>query len=289
MRMISMILLEQCNLRCDYCFANKTNLKARLNIESVKKFVLEYSNHIGKIDIVILTGGEPLLYNDLDELIVFLQGKVDNIVLLTNGILLTDEHLKLFARYKVNLAVSIDSIHSDYHERIRGKQKEVQNVLDHIAEDYKDIPVTLSATISTKNIEEIPYLNLYAKQRNFKIQYGITDVDAEKSYSWQRASAKYKNRYIEMMGKYGNYSKVELEFIRKVLMNEKTKSVSCYFANHNIVISTNGDLTNCFKNNSRILGNINGDIDTVISYLKNSPKICGDCVKLGCLSEFLGK
>ncbi len=77
------IRLSGCNLRCSYCdtkYALENNLGEELSIERI----IEEVDKIGFKNITI-TGGEPLIHKDIDELISKLLNKGYNINIETNG------------------------------------------------------------------------------------------------------------------------------------------------------------------------------------------------------------
>lgn len=77
------IRLSGCNLRCSYCdtkYALENNSGEELSIEKI----IEKVDKIGFKNITI-TGGEPLIHKDIDELISKLLNKGYNINIETNG------------------------------------------------------------------------------------------------------------------------------------------------------------------------------------------------------------
>lgn len=114
---------ESCNLRCKHCYfecekASENEMGIGEYLRIVNEFV-----ELGGISL-LLTGGEPLLRRD----ILFGTVKhardyaeIGRIVVDTNGTLLTETDAKLFAKYDVDVGVSLDGATSDTHDFIRGK------------------------------------------------------------------------------------------------------------------------------------------------------------------------
>lgn len=99
-----------CNLRCEYCF-QKRNLNGK-NILSVddwcailKKLKLEGVERIN------FTGGEPLMYNGLENLIRYSKNIGFEVTLLTNGMLI-DPNSDIY-RVIDNVIVSLDSMNTN--------------------------------------------------------------------------------------------------------------------------------------------------------------------------------
>lgn len=97
-----------CNIACHYCYQNPQreagNFRQSYQMERMKDAV---SREGGPFT---LFGGEPLLLPlaDLEELLRWGQETFGRSGIQTNGILLNDEHLRLFRTYNVDVGVSID-------------------------------------------------------------------------------------------------------------------------------------------------------------------------------------
>src|SRR5437899_9800559 len=77
---------------------------------------------------IILTGGEPLLRQDLNQIAAYASQRGATVVLGTNGTLLTDERIAgLKAAGVRGVAVSIDSLRPRYHHNFRHGRRS----LDH--------------------------------------------------------------------------------------------------------------------------------------------------------------
>ena len=84
-------LNRACNLRCSYCYTNDLGFKKEMDMKfddflKIVKFCKEASiNHI------TLIGGEPTVYTHLKECIKILNNEKLDFVIVTNGILFSDE------------------------------------------------------------------------------------------------------------------------------------------------------------------------------------------------------
>jgi MoaA/NifB/PqqE/SkfB family radical SAM enzyme len=124
----------QCNFNCTYC----EYFGARRNPQAEEQLDLERAMHVLKImrtgvDSLLLTGGEPLLHPDIDQLIDRARHtlKFRHLTLLTNGSLLPDHEAILAALDR--LVISLDSTDSQVWSNIIGTTPGVaQHVLDNI-------------------------------------------------------------------------------------------------------------------------------------------------------------
>jgi pyruvate-formate lyase-activating enzyme len=111
-----------CNLACDYCCARSSPKAPRraLGIDRTRRLVAEAVET--DVRELFLTGGEPFLLPDLDELVqVCVAGRPTT--LLTNGMLFKGarlEMLRRMPRYGFTLQISLDSATPQLHDQHRG-------------------------------------------------------------------------------------------------------------------------------------------------------------------------
>lgn len=127
-------LTDKCNLKCVYCMPEDS--KQEIYYENLSlidfKFILKSMSELG-ITKVRFTGGEPLLYPDLLELIRFTREEcnIEDIGLTTNGIMLYEmaDRLKAVGLNKVN--ISLDSL-KEYKYKSITRGGLLKNVLKSI-------------------------------------------------------------------------------------------------------------------------------------------------------------
>ncbi|HNY97796.1 MAG TPA: radical SAM protein [Candidatus Pacearchaeota archaeon] len=111
-----------CNLRCQHCsvkrFQGKKDCRS-VTIEDVKK-ISRQADELGLARFVI-TGGEPLVFKDFDELVAAMDPKKFYINCDTNGWLLDAERAKHLKNIGVDrIQLSIDSLDPQEHDAFRG-------------------------------------------------------------------------------------------------------------------------------------------------------------------------
>ena len=112
-----------CNLACDYCCARSSPRAARraLGIDRVRRLAAEAVD--AGVCELILTGGEPFLLPDIDELVAACTAVLPT-TLLSNGMLFRGgrrEALRRMDRERLALQVSLDSATPDLHDEHRGR------------------------------------------------------------------------------------------------------------------------------------------------------------------------
>jgi uncharacterized protein len=98
----------KCNISCHYCYQNAirdaNSLLKKYDLELIKTAIAKKKSEF------TLFGGEPLLIpkEDLEDLFEFGLDNFGKNSIQTNGILIDDEHINLFKKYKVSVGVSLD-------------------------------------------------------------------------------------------------------------------------------------------------------------------------------------
>lgn len=117
LKSLRLSVTDRCNLRCKYCMPEEEYTwlprETLLTFEEIEKLVLIFSQ-IG-VDKLRLTGGEPLLRRDLPVLIQLLKrnGRIKDIALTTNGILLEEQADELYQSGLNRITVSLDTLKPD--------------------------------------------------------------------------------------------------------------------------------------------------------------------------------
>lgn len=111
---------RQCNLSCLHCYSSSSPqehgaLALGLLCEAISDAADEGFNYVS------LSGGEPLLYKPLAELLQHAHACGMRTSVTTNGMLLTERNIKLLQGNVDVLAISIDGM-PESHNRIRGSQ-----------------------------------------------------------------------------------------------------------------------------------------------------------------------
>ena len=167
---------ERCNFRCQYCMPEKpfswVPKENLLSFDDLFKFIkVAIDEGINKVRI---TGGEPLLREDLDSFIKMIHDyKPDiDLAITTNGFLLPELAQKLKDAGLKRLNISLDSLKPAVAAQIAQK-----NVLSHVLRGIdKALEVGLKVKINMvplKGINDGEILDLleYARARNIRIRF----------------------------------------------------------------------------------------------------------------------
>ena len=131
---------DKCNFRCTYCmpkeifdsgykFLEKQDL---LSFEEIVRIIKELESF--GLNKIRLTGGEPLLRKNIEQLIYKIKTKtnIKHLALTTNGSLLTQKKVRLLQEVGLDsITISLDSLNSDINKRLNPLNDD-KNVVDSI-------------------------------------------------------------------------------------------------------------------------------------------------------------
>lgn len=146
-----------CNLRCKHCFLNsETAKKDELTVEEIDHLMAELAALRGDNPIALdITGGEPLLRRDIQDILAVSRREGISPRLFTNGLLLARELAKELADMGIPVLISLDGASPQTHEEIRGPgtfDKTVEKIRLAVEEG---VSVGLSMTVHRGNQHEV--------------------------------------------------------------------------------------------------------------------------------------
>ncbi len=149
--LIDWAITPRCNLSCRHC---RGMAKGELSTERARELVAE----IAELEPgwVIVEGGEPLLREDLFELLGLMQQERLEVHLITNGMLLSPQILATLKQLGVKVMISIDGTTAATYEAIRGGasfKRVIEQARDCAREGLLE---AINVTILKKNYTEIP-------------------------------------------------------------------------------------------------------------------------------------
>lgn len=159
-------LTRRCNLACSHCYISAGSWHAKES-ELDTGTCLEILDQVLDVNpnpMLILTGGEPLLRDDLETLARHARERGATVVVGTNGTRLTDERIASLVDAGVQgVAVSVDSLDARYHDRFRhgsGSLEETLAAVERLRRHRLDF--VIQTTLTRGNREEIPEIASWA-------------------------------------------------------------------------------------------------------------------------------
>lgn len=119
---LRIVLTTECNYKCKYCFAEgEQNKQVRIIPLEKLKPILKTAKEFG-INKIKLTGGEPLLYPEMEELLKYIREiDIPYVDLTTNISLLNKKNIERLNRYHVNaLTLSLNTLEKEKYQYLSG-------------------------------------------------------------------------------------------------------------------------------------------------------------------------
>lgn len=150
-------MTRRCNLKCVHCYARAVDVhgKDEIDTASAKRMIDDLAAY--GVPVMLFSGGEPLVREDLVELAAYAVEKGMRAVISTNGTLITPQ--KAAELKKVGLSyvgISLDGL-EEAHDRFRGKKGSFAKALEGVENcQAEGLKVGLRFTINKRNAAEIP-------------------------------------------------------------------------------------------------------------------------------------
>lgn len=146
-------LTNDCNMRCVHCYMSAGMLEEqRLDFEKIVAKIEEINEEIGYTNVVI-SGGEPLVYPEIIDLLNKLSKNY--ITLFTNGTLITEENYENICDNCKEIQISFEGLTEEAYEQVRGKgnYSKVKKAIELIKR--KNVRLILAITILPSNLNNI--------------------------------------------------------------------------------------------------------------------------------------
>jgi len=161
-----------CNLKCDHCTASRFEKKEmKLSLVDLRRI----SNEADKLGLCqfCISGGEPLIFKDLDEVIKALQPDKFHLAMSTNGNFLNLErakHLKEIGLDKIK--ISLDDFDEKLHDKNRknaGAYQKAINAMQNAKE--AGLSVVIQTVVSRQNCQSdrLTQMAKFAQDNGFTV------------------------------------------------------------------------------------------------------------------------
>lgn len=158
LRLVAWETTRNCNLSCIHCRAAATKGPHKGELDTKAGLaLLDQIREVGK-PVVILTGGEPLMREDIFELARHGTQKGLRMVMAPNGTLITKATAREMVEAGIQrISVSLDGATRESHDRFR----QVEGAFDGAIQGIKfakqvGLEFQINTTITQQNLEEIP-------------------------------------------------------------------------------------------------------------------------------------
>ncbi|MDK2892170.1 radical SAM protein [Methanohalophilus sp.] len=169
---VTISITEECPNNCLHCALPDTKNKASLPLEIIKS-AIDQCLDLGST-FIIFDGGEPLLYEGLEELISYVDREKAITGMFTSGVGFTHEKaLSLKAAGLDMLSVSLDSANEKGHDSMRGRVGVFRDAMNTIRYSLDaGLLVNIYVVLSPLNIHELEdFYNLSTKMGVHEISF----------------------------------------------------------------------------------------------------------------------
>lgn len=277
-----MHITNQCNLRCKYCYVNKTQEKMSWEVaETATRNIFRDANKHGFKQITFkFSGGEALLeistILEVANLAKKLAKETDietDFVVLSNGVLITADVAKTLKDNDIRASISLDGL-GEYHDAQRvfangmGSFKFVvagiENLLNH------KVPFNVSVTITNKNAKNLPELTKYLLAKDIPFAFNFYRENpnvSEELYGDEKEMVDYIKQAYKII-----YNDVPQNSLLAGILDRinfvHPHRHTCGVGNSYIVVRHNGDMASCQMTLEKPIGNVfQGDL---IETMKNN-------------------
>jgi radical SAM protein with 4Fe4S-binding SPASM domain len=183
----SLELTFRCNLRCVHCYAEFGHGgiagREELTADEIDSILAEAADE-GCLWL-LLTGGEPLVRSDFQDVYTRAKRRGYLLTLFTNGTLLTPEVADLLAEWRpFSIEVTLYGSTQETYERITGVPGSYERCLRGIELLLdRELPLQLKTIVLTSNRHELGDMRRYAKGLGLSLRYDLvvnTGLDGAK-------------------------------------------------------------------------------------------------------------
>lgn len=171
---VQWMLTRKCNYRCKGCTVWQEQDARELSTENVKKG-LDILRELGVIE-VVLSGGNPLLRDDIGEIIRY-ASRFFITTVYDNGSMAVKKIDDL--RDADFVAISIDSLNPEKNDYLRGVKGAWRNAMEAVEKLHAEgISVSVSPTISQFNLQEILDFTKHFLNKGIPLWYCLYSHDS---------------------------------------------------------------------------------------------------------------
>lgn len=172
--LLAINLTKRCNLACAHCYMDAETMQhggeSELTTDEVRDLLDEIAGRSTET-MVVLTGGEPLMRCDLEELVAHGTGRGLAMVVGTNGVALSDKRVQsLKAAGAMGVGISVDSLDPEKHDAFRGLHGAWEKTMAGIESCKRHgLPFQIHFSVTEANADEVPSMIAFARAAGARV------------------------------------------------------------------------------------------------------------------------
>lgn len=284
-RQLTFFVTNRCNARCKHCFYWKELNKSKdLELREIRKI----TKSMGKVDSLLISGGEPFLRKDLYDIIVMFNrtNKTKDVTIPTNGSLTTDieqtvRRILTNTKMRISLPISLEGL-NEKHDSIRGVKgifkKAVTTAMVMKRVNSKRLKCYFTITVNNKNYKEIPKFIEFSKKLGLPISFNYVRDSSRDVFGIDKSLA---NDFTPREDGYYIKDPEKLESINKLIdSNVKADDIPKRLNKLGRLV-----IVDVRKNKKRLLKCLAGKLDGVL-YPNGEVAVCEFLRPIGNVKDF---
>ena len=249
---VDFLITKKCNLKCKHCFENASPKKKAeyFDLNMLKRIFSQMDDL--NVKTLKITGGEPFYHPQIKSILKLVSGARFETIILTNGMLLTNDSINLIKSSNIKLGVSLDGMSSRTHDFLRGKGsfKILYDKLLYMSNIGVDLTLTFTANrINESELEQL-------------VSIGFNEIGVR---------CVFVNR-LRPIGRAVENTKMFIPDEEYVLLQERVNNLALKYGKNKISLSDDS---------------LPIDITTQEQLVGDSPLVCAAGNSLLCMDEFL--
>ena len=237
------IITTSCNMKCPMCYAYSSDEATDIH---KKKKIIDKMADLGIIKIMF-SGGEPLLDENLIDLIKYAKSKEFKTALSSNGLLLSEDILHKLDNHLDELSLPLEGSNPSIHKHNRGSQEHffiIKHLLEIISDyNFKTDIETVVTKYNKNDISNILELILDNNIKKWKLfQFYSLGRGLLNSEDYQVSNYEF----AEIKERFSKYKNIEIDF------RDNDELVMKSYLN----ISPSGDIITVLNNKYVKIGNL---------------------------------
>jgi len=205
-------LTDACNMRCSYCMPLSTYHGTKTNKLMTAQEIYELAHLFVNqgVNKIRLTGGEPLLRKDFNDILNKISTLPINIGLTTNGLLL-DKHFDILQNCGVNnINISLDSLDADEFKRIThtGQLDKIMNNINQLLALKMQVKINL---VMLKNVNEHAIIDFVKWTQDFALDVRFIEFMPFEKNDWNKDKVLGYEQVLKQLATQFNVIKIEDE------------------------------------------------------------------------------
>ncbi len=280
---IKLLISNDCNLYCKYCYANKGNYgkdKSLMSLEKANQIALFIKNNLPNFNQMLFFGGEPFMNIDVLEFFCNYFKKDIDFLVQTNGTIYNEKIKKIIEKHNITMTVSLDC-EKEIHDENRiffdgsGSYDLIDRNIFLFNSDRQNVKY-LQATLSGENASK---KEIFLLKNNMIKRYGISNIVISKDinetdlynfeYKKEEVNRKVSVFFEDIINGKNNHIVPIKEILNCVFSGEANENL-CSAGFSQLTIDVNGDIYPCpmYVKEEYLIGNTL-DKEAELSYNMN--------------------